>query len=221
MNASFDKQPSIADRPQLCGVYGHFRDNHTLKVTLFMGLMLSAMLALFVLLAHQITPTKDLTNPLHKAALLLNVTHVTGMIVNLACLPVYWIWLNRTGKNAWLINPPKMKTTPGRAVGNYFLPIISLWKPYTDMMEIRNASFGMRNDLQHLIPIWWLSWLSLLALHIARILGKLTHNPEIMTMGDKLGTVSVTVNIILNYLSMILILAITNAQSKRVAELQQ
>ncbi|MGB2402054.1 MAG: DUF4328 domain-containing protein [Akkermansiaceae bacterium] len=221
MNASVIKQPHIADRSQLSGVYGHFRDNHCLKVILFMGLMVSAMLAIFVVLAHQVTPTETLTDPLHKATLLLNVTHVTGVIVNLACLPIYWIWLNRSGKNAWLLNPPKMKTTPGRTVGNYFIPIISLWKPYTNMMEIRNASFGMRNDLRHLIPIWWLSWLSLLALQIARLLGRLTNNPEIMIMGDKLSTVSATTNIILNYLSMIVILSITNAQSKRAAELQR
>lgn len=204
----------------LSGVYGRFRDNHVLKVILFMGLMLSAMLALFVLLAYQLTPDTLLINPQHKVSLLLRTTHMTSIIVNLACIPVYYLWLNRSCKNAWLLNPPKMKVTPGRVVGNYFIPIISLWKPYADLMQIRNASFGMRSDLSHLISIWWLSCLTLLALYIVQLIGMLISNPEITAMGDKLSTVSSITNIILNYLSIMVILSITNAQSKRAAELQ-
>lgn len=221
VNASFKNHTQSTDKTALSGTYGDFKDNHSLKVTLFMCLIVSAMLALFVLLAWQITPSSVLANPQHQTTLLLNVIHITGVIINIACLPVYCLWLNRCCKNGWLLNPPKMKVTPGWAVAYYFIPIVSLWKPYANMLEIRNASFGMRSDLNNLIPIWWLSCLALIALTVAQLAGNLASNPEIVAISNKLSIVTALANITVNYLSITVILSITNAQDKRATELQR
>ena len=221
MNSSFNNQPQIADKGVLSGTYGHFRENHALKIILFMGLMLAAMLILFSLLARQLTPASLLADPQHRITLLLRATYITGIIVNVVCLPLYCLWVNRSCKNAWLLNPPKMKASPTWVVYCYFIPIVSLWKPYSHMMEMRNASFGMRSNLSTLIPIWWLSWLALITLNVVQLAGSLASNPEILAISDKLNTVSGITNVILNYLSIAVILSITNAQNKRASELQR
>lgn len=186
-----------------------------------MGLIVSAMLILFALLARQFTPASILTDPNHKISLILSAAYITGITVNILCLPFYCLWINRCCKNAWLLNPPKMKVTPAWAVGYYFIPIVSLWKPYVHMMDIRNASFGMRSDLNKIIALWWLSWLAFLSINAVKLVGHLASNPEVLAIDDKLSTVSGITNIIFNYLSITVILSITNAQNKRASELKR
>ncbi|MDG1357220.1 MAG: DUF4328 domain-containing protein [Akkermansiaceae bacterium] len=221
MNAYEHNQPNIASEAVLSGTYGPFQDNHALKVILSTGLILSAMLILFSLLARQLTPAIILAEPQHQITLLLRAIYVTGLIVNFACLPFYCLWINRSCKNAWLLNPPKMRVTPGGAVGYYFIPIVALWKPYANMIEIRNASFGMRSNLTSIIPAWWLSWLALLMLNTAQLAGGYAANPEISAISDKISSVSAIAIITLNYLSITVILSITAAQQKRAAEMQR
>lgn len=79
------------------------------------------------------------------------------------------IWINKTCKNAWLINSRDGATamyrgresfTPGWAVGWYFVPVLSLWKPYQTMTWIRDASqkpLGL--TMGKLIGLWWTFWI--------------------------------------------------------------
>ena len=221
MNAYDQNQTNIASGVVLSGTYGPFRDNHILKIILTTGLILSAMLILFSLLARQLTPAIILAEPQHHITILLRVIHVTGLIVNFSCVPFYGLWINRSCKNAWLLDPPKMKTTPNWTVSYYFLPIVSLWKPYANMIEIRNATYGMRSNLICLIPAWWLSWLALLVLNIIQLVGSYATSNETLLISDKISSVSYIAIIILNYLSITVILSITTAQVKRATEMQR
>lgn len=68
-------------------------------------------------------------------------------------------WLYRVCKNARILSSQTLETTPGWAVGWYFIPFANLWKPYGVMREIYKAS---RNPLSwrqsgqaSIVGLWW------------------------------------------------------------------
>ena len=220
MNASSYIQPQTTEKTVLSGTYGPFRNNDPLKAIIFMGLIVAVMLTLFSLLARQVIPATILAEPDHHISITLRVIYMAGITIHILCVPFYCLWINRSCKNAWLLNPPKMKATPAWAVAYYFIPIVSLWKPYRSMLEIRNASFGMRANLTRLLPLWWFSWLAFMILTAGQLTGHLSINVEIMAILDKLGSVADIASIALNYLSIAVVVSITNAQNKRASELR-
>ena len=220
MNASSYIQPQTTEKTVLSGTYGPFRNNDPLKAIIFMGLIVAVMLTLFSLLARQVIPATILAEPDHHISITLRVIYMAGITIHILCVPFYCLWINRSCKNAWLLNPPKMKATPAWAVAYYFIPIVSLWKPYSSMLEIRNASFGMRANLTRLLPLWWFSWLAFMILTAGQLTGHLSINVEIMAILDKLASVADIASITLNYLSIAVVVSITNAQNKRASELQ-
>jgi len=215
VNASSYIQPQTTEKTVLSGTYGPFRNNDPLKAIIFMGLIVAVMLTLFSLLARQVIPATILAEPDHHISITLRVIYMAGITIHILCVPFYCLWINRSCKNAWLLNPPKMKATPAWAVAYYFIPIVSLWKPYSSMLEIRNASFGMRANLTRLLPLWWLSWLAFMILTAGQLTGHLSINVEIMAILDKLASVADIASITLNYLSIAVVVSITNAQNKR------
>ncbi|MFC3150032.1 DUF4328 domain-containing protein [Litoribrevibacter euphylliae] len=78
-------------------------------------------------------------------------------------------WIHRSNYNARQLGAKDMKFTPGWSIGYYFIPILTLWKPYQAMEEIWKASHNP-NDWQSeeassILGLWWLLWI------ISNILG--------------------------------------------------
>lgn len=73
------------------------------------------------------------------------------------------MWIHRANHNARQLGATGLKFTPGWAVGWYFIPIASIWKPYQAMKEICQASFNpgrwWDEDRPALLPAWWALWL--------------------------------------------------------------
>jgi len=72
-------------------------------------------------------------------------------------------WIHRANYNARQLGAENMKFTPGWSIGYYFIPILTLWKPYQAMNEIWKASKSP-SDWEHsttspILPIWWALWL--------------------------------------------------------------
>lgn len=211
-------QSTQTGKKLLSGIYGPFRDNDALKAIIFAWLILGIMSAIFPLAMRQIVSAEILSDQDHKLTIVLRAVTIAGMATYIFCLPFYCFWVNRSCKNAWLLNPPKMRTTPGLAVGYYFIPVVSLWKPYVSMCEIRNASFGMRDQLTTLLPLWWFGWVTYLLMTAGRISGKFSSNEEVISMSKKLATVADISGIALSYMTIALVISMTNAQNKRASE---
>lgn len=101
-----------------------------------------------------------------------NVWFATGPIVAMTALVVIGgevltavvvaIWLYRAMAVAHLIDPG-LTISPAGAIGWYFVPIASLWKPYEAMVEIVETS-GARSPgrwafVRDLIGWWWAAWI--------------------------------------------------------------
>jgi hypothetical protein len=53
---------------------------------------------------------------------------------------VFLVWIHRANRNARALGAEGMQFTPGWSVGWFFVPIMSLWKPFQVMREIWQAS---------------------------------------------------------------------------------
>lgn len=73
-------------------------------------------------------------------------------------------WIYRANLNSKGFGAQNMRFTPGWSVAYYFIPIVSLVKPYQSMKEIwkiSNNPKDWKSQKQTLIlPLWWMLWLA-------------------------------------------------------------
>jgi len=73
-------------------------------------------------------------------------------------------WIYQSNQNARYLGAKDMTFTPAWSIGFYFIPIVSLWKPYQAMKEIWQASQNPNNwQLEKAGPIlgiWWFFWIA-------------------------------------------------------------
>ena len=208
------------------GPYGAFRRNGRLKTALVSLLVIDAMMSIFssgVLnlldISQQASDEYWQTAEPSKLDEIITLTGSLHLAFILILMVVFLAWINRSCKNGWLLDAPHMKTTPGWSVGYFFIPILSLWKPYGTMKEIRRASFGNDNALRSILPLWWTFWL--ISNFLGQIIFKLYSNSEDQEsylVACKLDLVSVPIDVVLNYLAIALVTSITAAQHRRAAQ---
>jgi hypothetical protein len=221
------KEPTtIPATPQTAGIrgpYGAFRDNGTLKTILVSLLVIDAMMSIFTSgvlnlldIQRQNRDEYWLTDEPSKLDNIISLASGIHVLFISVLIILFFVWINRSCKNGWLLDGPRMKTTPGWAVGYYFIPILTFWKPFTAMKEIRSASYGSDTALRSILPLWWTFWLISLFLNIY-IFGchMDADNQESYLMACKLDLVSVPVEIIHNYLAIALVTGVTLAQQRR------
>lgn len=72
-------------------------------------------------------------------------------------------WIHRANYNARQLGAENMKFSPGWSIGYYFIPILTLWKPYQAMKEIWKASKEpsdwVSQGISGILPLWWFLWL--------------------------------------------------------------
>ncbi|MCP5535343.1 MAG: DUF4328 domain-containing protein [Akkermansiaceae bacterium] len=217
-------EPTLATG--VSGTYGPFRDNGPLKSILLILLVLDSMFVLFTSGVLNYLDMEQyqsdeywLTDEPSRLDAIIDMANSAHGILIIVTVVVFAMWINRSCKNAWLLDPPRMRITPGWSVGYYFIPILNLWKPYLAMKEIRSASYGRDHALRRTLPLWWTFWI------ISSMLGQIifrmylnSDSDESYLMACKLSFVSVPVDVILNYIAMILVTGITTAQKRRLAQ---
>lgn len=73
-------------------------------------------------------------------------------------------WIYFANYNTGSFGATGMQFTPGWAVGWYFVPVATLWKPYQALKEVFKASHpDFLDDWQHaphprILPLWWTLW---------------------------------------------------------------
>lgn len=76
---------------------------------------------------------------------------------------VILMWIYRANKNLRALGATNMRFSPGWSVGWYFVPLLSLWKPYQAMKEIflksKELSSNTTGNKSLLLPAWWALWI--------------------------------------------------------------
>ena len=107
----------------LSGTYGAFRNNGTLKSIIVSLLVLDSMLVIFnsgVLnyLDMQQFQSDDywLTDEPSQLDNIIGLTSTVQAILSVIIMVIFAAWINRSCKNAWLLDPPRMSITPARGL---------------------------------------------------------------------------------------------------------
>ena len=61
-------------------------------------------------------------------------------VLHMLTVVIFCIWIVRANKNVRALGANGLRFTPGWAVGFFFIPIVSLWKPYQAMKDLWRAS---------------------------------------------------------------------------------
>ncbi|MBT8044423.1 MAG: DUF4328 domain-containing protein [Verrucomicrobiae bacterium] len=208
------------------GAYGAFRRNGTLKTVLVSLLVADSMMVIFIsgvlnFLDMQQYQSEDylLQEGPSKLDNIIQLSGTAYGLLAIITMVIFAVWINRSCKNAWLLDPPRMRITPGWSVGYYFIPILNLWKPFVSMKEIRSASYGNDHSLRGILPMWWMFWIisGILAQIVLRMYLNVESEDSYL-MACKLDLISVPVDVILNYLAIVVVTSITIAQERRVTQ---
>jgi hypothetical protein len=72
-------------------------------------------------------------------------------------------WIHRANYNSHRLGAENMEFTSGWSIGYYFIPILTLFKPYQAMKEIWQTSHNPKEwsqvKVSNLLPAWWTIWL--------------------------------------------------------------
>lgn len=78
------------------------------------------------------------------------------------CIVLTLVWTYRVVRNADEIRPAAERISPGWAVGFWFIPIVSLWKPFQVMAQTWNTaqtpSRPMSDSASGWMRVWWGFW---------------------------------------------------------------
>ena len=96
----------------------------------------------------------------------------------------FCIWLNRAAHNVRALGHSGFETSPGFAVGSFFIPFLNLWKPYQATQEIWQASHATSTETSswlssprsELIKGWWAAWV------LSGIVGRVSWKVESTTV---------------------------------------
>ena len=116
--------------------------------------------------------TMAIGKPTAEAGLLyLGIMGLFGIVTQLASLGggvLFLVWMHQASKNAHALRGQGLLITPGWAVGWWFIPIASLWKPYQALTEIWRASdpavpagdeSWRSRAVPGTFPLWWALYL--------------------------------------------------------------
>ena len=150
---------------------------------------------------------------------------VSEIFIFWLCVIFFLIWLYRAFSNLSPLKARNLEFSPGWAVGWWFVPIASLFKPYQAVTELwRESDPDYDEDLGFLssvvsnpafFGIWWGSWI--LSNITARITTKLgdSENPEMFKLFFASLIVSSLLTIIAGSILIYIIHEVTNRQEKR------
>ena len=94
---------------------------------------------------------------------------VVTLIVTVALAVVYLLWVSGTYRNLDAFRTAGKSTTPGWAVGFYFVPFLNLYRPFRTMGEVwrasdpsvdsSDASAWRKRPTHMIIVVWWTLWI--------------------------------------------------------------
>jgi hypothetical protein len=168
--------PAESVRPDLpAGRYGPYRDNRRLARWLVGWLVFGLAVHVARIAVNFIYAFSTLLDDENRTE---RVESVFGIfqLTAIGCMIVFCVWILRSAKNAWLFaelrqqgarigtsaSPAFPNDSPGWALGWFFIPIASFWKPFGAMRDIVRASTLDAGLAGWLLPVWWTLWLAAL-----------------------------------------------------------
>lgn len=88
---------------------------------------------------------------------------IIQLVIFITTVILFGRWIYIAAKNVRALGAQDLLFTPGWAVGYYFVPVVTLWKPYQAMKEIWKASRSPKNweseKGSFILGFWWTFWI--------------------------------------------------------------
>lgn len=228
---------AISTHPGQGSPYGEFRHTTGLAYTLisFFGLLFVMNLIFISMLWFELSTLSD---PLYdyESAEYLALENIRapliafGGILYFMVVILWCVWMNKSCKNAWLINSRdgalalyrgRKAFTPKWSVVWFFIPIASLWKPYQAMAWIRDASqkpIGV--NMGKLVGLWWTFYLLMnFSSRITSYLEKQADTQEAYATFARTSLILSSVDLVSVIFAVLVVFRLTKIQQVRAAEL--
>ncbi len=194
----------------------------TLVTRIFLGLGIFTSLCAGALALHEISlmreysATDSLDDIYDQMLIPIMLLGLLQFVIVVGTFVVVAMWIYRMAWNArYFAGTHHMEYTPGWAVGWYFIPIATLWKPYQAMKEIWRASDDPERmrlvSIPFWLPLWWCLWL--LNNILSNVSAQLTFRAAIISEGMRADQVSVLVEAV-NIVLCLVFLVIVNRLSR-------
>lgn len=88
------------------------------------------------------------------------VIDALSLIIFIPSAVLFVIWFARAYKNVW--RREKTEMSPGWAIGSWFIPVYSLYKPFQLAKEVANKNslrLSKKNPLVNIMVLWWVFWI--------------------------------------------------------------
>ena len=101
-----------------------------------------------------------------------NITWIPGLLT-WAVIIVWLIWQHQATANLWARGYPGLKTSPGWAVGWWFIPFANLAMPLVSMLELdrRSTPDGSPRQGGGVLGWWWAAWIASSTVPVFGLLG--------------------------------------------------
>jgi hypothetical protein len=130
-------------------------------------------------------------------------------------------WIHSMNYNARQLGAVNMKFTPGWSIGYYFIPILTLWKPYQAMKEIWKASKNpldwASQDTSSILPIWWGLWL--ISIILGQAVFRLSNRAEELSGLINLNLITQVSNFLDIPLALVLLVIVNNVYKMQSSQL--
>lgn len=101
------------------------------------------------------------------ALLIIGLVAIAEIVVRLACIVIFLVWLYRVFGNLPLIGARNLEFSPGWAIGWWFVPFLNLVKPYQVVKELyveskiaKDISTGeSSSDSSENVGLWWATFI--------------------------------------------------------------
>jgi len=91
------------------------------------------------------------------------IISIIFLVLILATIITFCVWVFRMNKNLEFLGAVGLRSSPGWAVGWFFVPVANLWKPYQAMSDLWRASKAPDSwreiERGPVLPWWWAFWL--------------------------------------------------------------
>ncbi|WP_373474278.1 DUF4328 domain-containing protein [Sphingorhabdus lacus] len=148
---------------------------------------------------------------------------VAMIIVAIATIVLWCMWLHRAAKNVIDADFSDFDSTPAWAVGWHFIPFANLFKPFEIMRKIWNASTGASTVLDSPAPIisrWWAAWLTAgFAGNISTRIALQAESADTLYLGTVLAAISSIATFVAIPTAMLMLQTITQGQSERFGQI--
>ncbi|HEX6348402.1 MAG TPA: DUF4328 domain-containing protein [Candidatus Dormibacteraeota bacterium] len=152
-------QPAAAP-PQIARAAAHYESPGTLAI--LVQLAFAALIAGDVIFVPgEVLVLMGFTGPGDQLGAGDVVAGIGGLIylgAHIATIVLFLLWIHRAYRNLGPLGAQGLRHSPGWAVGWWFVPFASLWKPYQVMREIWWHSAGPGRAWT-LLKVWWAAWL--------------------------------------------------------------